>query len=362
VRLDKIALPPGKTLPNTTFNNRRAVSVENDRIRVTVTQEGGHVAEMLDKQSGVNPLWIPPWPSIEPSEYSAVKFPEYGGDVDGRLIAGIFGHNLCLDIFGGPSTEEWAAGLDPHGEGSIVPYDLVESGTSLLVRATFPLAAIRFERRLDLHGANVRFLESVENLTGIDRPIGWTQHVTLGPPFVERGATEFRASAAESMVFPGEFSPADYLRTGAAFTWPNAPRKDGSMCDLRVFNGAAVSGAYTAHLMSPRHEYAFFNAYSPSLKVAIGYVWKQADFPWMGIWEENCSRTHAPWNGKTITRAMEIGVSPFPESRRAMVERGKLFGVPTYRWLPAKGRLTVEYWASVRTEELNPGSMTWPAS
>ena len=41
---------------------------------------------------------------------------------------------------------------------------------------------------------------------------------------------------------------------------------------------------------------------------------------------------------------MEFGVSPFPESRRAMIDRGRLFGVPTYRWVPAMSRVEVEYW------------------
>ena len=58
----------------------------------------------------------------------------------------------------------------------------------------------------------------------------------------------------------------------------------------------------------------------------------------MGIWEENRSRTHAPWNGKTIARGMEFGASPMPETRREMIERGRLFGAPCYRWLPAKSR------------------------
>jgi hypothetical protein len=349
-------------MPKTTYKNRRAVAIENEHLRVTVTQEGGHVAEMLDKRSGVNPLWNPPWASVEPSAYSVVKYPEYGCGADGKLLAGILGHNLCLDVFGGPSAEEMSAGIDPHGEGPVARYEISDTGSALLARATFPFAEIRFERRVELYDTNVRFLETVENLAATDRPIGWTQHVTLGPPFLERGATEFRSSAAESMVFPGEFSVADYLKNGAEFTWPNAPRKDGGTCDLRVYNDAEVSGGYTAHLMSPIHECAFFTAYSPSLKVAVGYIWKQADFPWMGIWEENRSRKGAPWNGSVITRGMEFGVSPFPESRRAMVERGKLFGVPTYRWLPAKGRLTAEYWASVRMEESLPATMAWPAS
>jgi hypothetical protein len=348
-------------MPKTTFKNRRAVSIENENLRVTVTQEGGHVAEILDKRSGVNPLWDPPWPSIEPSTYSAARHPEYGGGGDARLLAGILGHNLCLDIFGGPSPEEAIAGLDPHGEGSFVPYEITDTGAALLARANFPLAEMRFERKIELRGSNAHFIETIENLAAIDRPIGWTQHVTLSPPFVERGKTEMRASGANSIVFPGEFSTADYLETGAEFTWPNAPLKTGGTRDLRVFNGTDVSGGYTAQLMSARHEHAFFTAYSPTLKVAVGYTWKQADFPWLGIWEENCSRSGPPWNGKAITWAMEFGVSPFPETRCEMVDRGKLFGVPTYRWLPAKGRLTAEYWASVRREDSIPGTMTWPA-
>ena len=44
----------------TTFRNRRAVSIENERLRVTVTVQGGHTAEILDKASGMNPLWPPP--------------------------------------------------------------------------------------------------------------------------------------------------------------------------------------------------------------------------------------------------------------------------------------------------------------
>jgi hypothetical protein len=112
--------------------------------------------------------------------------------------------------------------------------------------------------------------------------------------------------------------------------------------------------------MAPAREHTFFTAFSPSLKLAIGYVWKQADFPWLGIWEENCSRNNPPWNGETITRGMEFGVSPFPESRRQMVDRGQLFEVPSYRWLPAKGRLQAEYWATVRSADSIPESLEWP--
>ncbi len=44
-----------------TYHGRRAKSIENDTIRVTVLREGGHIAEILHKPSGINPLWTPPW-------------------------------------------------------------------------------------------------------------------------------------------------------------------------------------------------------------------------------------------------------------------------------------------------------------
>jgi len=327
----------------TIYRGRRAAAIENQYLRVTVLQEGGHIAEILDKETGINPLWTPPWRSIEPSAFGPAAYAEYGDGVESKLLAGIMGHNLCLDIFGGPSEEEFAAGIGVHGESSVASYEVDESGGKLTLRARFPLAQMAFERRIELRGRTVRIGESVENLTACDRPIAWTQHVTLGPPFLEKGVTQFRASATRSKVSESDFGAHDTLRVAAEFDWPNAPRRDGGNEDLRVLTGAASSCAFTTHLMDPAREHAFFAAFAPAARLVFWHVWKQADFPWLGIWEENYSRTHAPWNGKTLARGMEFGVSPIPESRRQMVDRGRLFGVPAYRWLPAKARLEVEY-------------------
>jgi hypothetical protein len=49
-----------------------------------------------------------------------------------------------------------------------------------------------------------------------------------------------------------------------------------------------------------------------------------------------------------VTRGLEFGVSPFPEGRRAMVERWSLFGVPAFRWLGARESVTVDYTAFAR--------------
>ena len=330
------------------FRNRRASSIENDVLRVTVLHEGGHIAEILDKASGVSPLWIPDWPSIEPSTYDPAAHPEYGGGADASLLCGIMGHNLCLDIFGGPSAEEAAAGFPVHGETSVAPFSVTVNGRALSMSTLLPAAQLRVERHIALDDRSVRIRESVENLTAADRPVGWTQHVTVGPPFLENGRTEFRASATRSKVFEGTFGPADYLRPAAEFDWPHAPSLAGGTTDLRVFSDAASSSAYTTHLLDSSQEEAFFVAFSPAHKLAFEYRWRRADFPWLGIWEENRSRRNAPWNGRAITRGLEFGVSPFPESRRQMIERGRLFDTPTFRWIPARSRVDVEYTALLR--------------
>lgn len=345
---------------HTSYRHRRAVSVENEHVRVTVLEGGGHIAEILDKDSGVNPLWSPIWPSVEPGDFNSSHHATFGQHGEGPLLASIMGHNLCLDIFGGPSDEEARAGLTPHGEASIVAYRIETDGDALIMRADLPLAQLRLERRVDLRYRSVRIRETVENMAACDRPVAWTEHVTLGPPFLEPGTTQFRASATRSRVYESQFGADDYLIPGADFDWPLAPGSDGTPKDLRAFTSAAQSSAYTAHLVDPRQDDAFFVAFSPESRLAFGYVWKRRDFPWLGIWEENASRISSPWNGASVTRGMEFGVSPFPESRRQMVDRGRMFETPTYRWLPAQTAVSVEYWAVIQPAEVVPDILSRP--
>jgi hypothetical protein len=336
------------------FRDRRATSIENHALRVTVLHEGGHIAEILDKSSGINPLWIPPWPSIEPSTYDPARHPEYGGGADASLLAGIMGHNLCLDLFGGPSPAEAAGGMPAHGEVSTARFTVHAHEQRIAMYAMLPAAQLRVERRVVLVDRTVHVFEGVENLSAVDRPIGWTEHVTIGPPFLEKGVTEFRAGATRSRVFEGAFGSDDPLVAGADFDWPLAPRRDAGVSDLRVYTAAARSSGYTAHLMDPARDEAFFVAFSPSARLAFGYVWRRADFPWLGIWDENASRMAPPWNGRTLTRGLEFGVSPMPETRRQMIERGRLFDTPTFLWIPARQRIDVVYCAVLRPAEQIP--------
>jgi hypothetical protein len=110
--------------------------------------------------------------------------------------------------------------------------------------------------------------------------------------------------------------------------------------------------------MDPSGDRAFFFAFSPRSNVLFGYVWKRSDFPWLGLWEENRSRKQPPWNGETLTQGLEFGASPIPESRRQMIERNNLFGIPGYRWAPARTPLNVRYYAFITSAKSIPEDLS----
>ena len=331
------------------FRDRRAVQVENESTRLTAVIEGGHIAEITHKPTGINPLWLPPWRSIEPSAYSSSKYPEYGIEAEGRLLSGILGHNLCLDLFGPPSEQEAAAGIPLHGEANIVEWEFAERSNGLIGSCVLPSSQLRFTREIQLLGDEIEFVETVENLSPLDRPIAWTEHVTLGPPFLERGATQFRTSATRS-------------RTAGTpsidFEWPYLPASDGQVRNLEQYTHSSSSGGFSTHLVDPAKDVGFFIAYSPRSEVLLAYLWKREDFPWLGIWEENHLRIHPPWYGRTMTCGLEFGVSPFAETRREMIDRNRLFETPCYRWVLGRSNITTRFRAIIRAAKTIPADHT----
>lgn len=335
-------------MPETPYLSRRAVAIENEHLRVTVMEEGGHIAEVFHKAAAINPLWTPTFAGTEPSAFGPEQEALFGTGVEAKLLCGILGHNLCLDLFGGPSPEEFAAGMTAHGEASVLPYALEERGGSLVCNLHMPLAQVRFHREITLHGEDVHIRECVTNLAAFDRPLAWTQHVTLGPPYLQPQTTQFRMTGDRGATIAGELGAPGYLQSGKLFAWPYARLTNGGAIDARKMKPEAPASSYIAVRMVPQSAHASghasWTAWSPESRLAISYVWQRSDFPWLGLWEENRARSFSPWNSGEVARGLEFGTSPFPESRRANVERGRLLDTPCFRWLPALATLEVGYW------------------
>jgi hypothetical protein len=332
------------------LDGRAGFRLQADWGHVSVLEGGGHICELnLNACSGVNPLWRPPWTTIDPAKYTAAKHSRgYGPAPDGRLLAGIAGHSLSFDHFGPPSPEETAAGLTTHGEAPALRWKVQKQSQSpkpqLEYGVTLPQARIRFSRRLTLDRVNpvIYCEEEAVNLSAYDRPISWNEHVTFGPPFLEAGVTWFDMPATRGKVAPGSYSPRCFLQPDAEFSWPDAPTRNHKGMNLRTM-AALKFGHYTTQLINPELEIGFIAACNPRLKLLVVYAFRRAEFPWVGNWEERCNRSHAPWRGKTFCRGLEFSTTPFAIPRRDTIAQGPLFGEPTYRWLPAKSEAQVRF-------------------
>ncbi len=313
------------------FQNRSAWTIETAKLRVTILESGGHVGEIVLKGPGeVNPLWVQSRPTIDADQYDPARHEKlYGGGSGARLMSGLVGHNLCFPYWGDPSPAEARAGMTFHGETGIVRWKQISAAdNALTVSADLPESRTRFTRTVRVDGQIAYFDETAENQSAWDRPIGWCEHVTLGPPFLERGVTVIDASLTRGRNY-GAGSRGE-------FVWPHGFEQQA--IDLRrIRNLARSAGFVNNFLVDPSREYGFFAAFNPKSNLLFGYLFRRAQFRWMNIWEAN--------EPEMFTRGMEFSNTPVHGTLRALMKEQELFGTPTYEWLEARGKLRKRYCA-----------------
>jgi hypothetical protein len=316
---------------------------------------GGHIAEIrFGDGSGfptLNPLWIPNWKGIEPFQYRAKAHAKrYGPMLEGKLLSGIVGHNICLDYFGPPSKEEAAQGLSTHGEAPSLKWRkssarLTARQLSLTLSVRLPDAGVQFSREIGMGaGESVVYLkETVVNERKLDHFFHWTQHVTLGSPFVTPEDGRIFISATKGITSPEAYGEKALLGSGKEFQWPIAPASTGGEVDLSHCLIRKGFGVVASLLLDPARDAQYVAALNTHHRLLLAYCFRRADYLWVTIWEENCAREGAPWNGRAQTRGLEFGSAPLPVTRREAFTRGPILGTPTFSTVPARGGLTIPY-------------------
>jgi hypothetical protein len=351
---------------------RQAYVIENGKLRLSALRGGGHVSEFRllsdDPKLSLNPLYVPEYQTIEPYEYDQAKHGGfYGTGANRYLDAGYIGHLLCFPSFGPTSSEdEIRNGLGFHGEALAVewtqpkPPQIDSGGVTLFYSAELPHSQYRVERAIHVPaGTTVAHVEEwIENLADYDRPFNRNQHATFGAPFVANGKNFLDLSGTKGTVDRG--------RT-AGINWPNATTADGASLDLRPYQRDLKTSVFRAILVDPSRPTGYFTMYNPDYSILVGYVFPTADNPWICDWQENQSAQDTPRAGKMIARGIEFGTSPLDEGIRGSVERGSLFGAPTYRWINGRQRLKTTYtiflaqipdgFAGVADVQLEPGQI-----
>jgi hypothetical protein len=339
----------------TRWNGREAYTLQNNLVEMVTLPGGGHIAKFQFLPStglpALNPLWVPPWKSIEPYHYRAEKHAAvYGPSNEGKLLSGIAGHNICLDYFGPPSEQEAAQGLSTHGEAPSAKWQKTKlratsQEVSLTLAVRLPVAGLRLSREIRLRrGESVAyFAETVFNEKKADHFFHWTQHVTLSPPFLGHDTSHITIPATRGRTHAGGYGGNELLASGRDFHWPFAPARSGGSIDLTRPFARQGLGFLVSVLLNPRRKVQYITALNEPHRLLLGYCFRPSDFPWVAIWEENRARTSAPWNGRCQTRGLEFGSTPFPVTRREAFAVSPLFNTPTFSVVPAKGKTTASY-------------------
>ena len=255
-------------------------------------------------------------------------------------MSGLLGHNLCFPYWGDPSVEEYKAGMTYHGETGVVRWTKLSERSNhgrieLTLAADLPESKTRFVRTLVLIlGEPVVYFEGrAENLAALDRPVGWCEHVTVGPPFLKKGVTIFDASLTRGRNLGGS--------SRKELLWPNG-EADG-LIDLRRVRNIERSGFVNNFLVDPAGKFGYFVAINPEAKLLIGYLFRRADFPWLNLWEANEPATKD--QPTMLARGLEFSNTPTHGSFKALVQTPTLFGVPAYEWLDARSNLVKKFCA-----------------
>jgi hypothetical protein len=337
------------------WNGRKATRLTNGTIELILLNAGGHFASLRfsDKDAGSsqNVLWEAPWQTLDPPfQWSQDSQRIYGLEDMGRFLASFTGHALCLDYFGFPNQDRVSHGLSLHGEAAIAHWETPECSSpgpaSCRCKVNLSSADLGFERTVRLGpDETVAYVqEKVINHRSTDHLCDWVQHVTLGAPFLQAGVSSLTASARRG-VTGHSYDGAPWLAPDSEFVWPHAPQVStmGGFANLEQPFSVPGRGFIAGVQLNPDRGHEFFLAINQKAGLGVGYYFRRRDFPWMAIWEENCARQGAPWNGKTVARGMEFGTSPLPIGEQDRTKRRSTFDIPTGCIIPAHGEKQARY-------------------
>jgi hypothetical protein len=333
------------------WKQRRGYCLSNRSIELTVLLGGGHIADFRLCGSPYNLLFESPWSTIEPSGYSPdLHSGKYGKGAVGRFLSGFTGHALVLAYFGMPSPEEAARGLPLHGEAACAEWEVLSSSADgkkahLSLEVALPEYRLRLKRTLLLSAQAFSILieEQLTNLGNAELDYQWVEHATFGEPFFAREESQLFLSAKRGRTWPEGYEGKELLASNSNFAWPWAKTLGGELVDISKPFLRGGTGFVAALLTEEQRAQGFAAVHNQRLKTVAGYFFDRNRFPWIALWEEDCARQYAPWNGTTRARGVEFGTSPMPTGLQSAQQAKTLFGTPVFATLPAGDTVTTSY-------------------
>lgn len=273
--------------------------IESDGLAVSVNPEvGGTITEVRHKASGLSVLGHVPWTAID------APLPGLAARDEPEWLTRYTGGWPLLFPNAGDACTVNGVFHGFHGEASIAPWDVADTGFGRLVLdrsfATIP-AVMR--RTITVEG-DILSLHEVLSYSGGDHlDVMWGHHPTFGSDLLA-APFEVTCGAADVLAEPQYDPPANPLLPGASGHWPHVPGKDGAV-DL---GRPSAPWASLAYLKGFDHHWAAIRRLDDAIAIVLS--WDGARFPCAWIWYELDGTGEEPWAGRTRLIGIEPNTTP----------------------------------------------------
>lgn len=271
--------------------------LENDALRVIVNPAvGGTVTSVQHKRTGMQVLGEVPWETIDAplDSLAARDEPEW--------LTRYTGGWPLLFPNAGDACEVDGVFHGFHGEASVAPWDVIETGPRLVLARRFTTAPARMERSFTLE-ADCLIIAETLSAEGMAEVI-WGHHPTFGSGLLA-GPVEITSGAREVTIEPSYAAPA-----GSDLFHPKAP---------------LASVVYLQNFDQP---WAAIRRLDDA--IAVHLSWDGERFPCAWLWHELEATSAAPWSGRTRL----IGIEPNTTTCALGLAEARRRGAPLLRLEP----------------------------
>ncbi|MCF7686963.1 MAG: hypothetical protein K9M98_13570 [Cephaloticoccus sp.] len=270
-----------------------ALVLANGAIRLVVQRDGGLITELALEPDGPN--WL------------ATRAPG---------AAGPYAHFLCYDRWGPPDEAAKRQGIPFHGEAARTPWTWQSATTKQLdMTVRLPVSGLGARRSMQLAAKSpvFRITNTFINPTAQVRSYNAVEHVMLA--IQATGPDTHVATNADR----GFLQRNGRVVPNSEFAWPRAHFGDRTW-DFR--NEVLINGRVMAALVFPENEdWGWVCISNQVTGEALGYVWRQADYPWLILWAD-CQK------GRIVSRAIEPGTTGLHRPMPEVVAAGSKLGRP----------------------------------
>lgn len=284
----------GCRLTEFVLNDYRAISLENEKIRVTVlVDKGTDIYEFLYKPKDVDFLWRSYLGLCSMKNFHPMSPIAVGDFLD-------FYEGGWQEMFpwGGHASTHRGVNTGLHGEVALSPWDYrVDVDTPEEVRVTCSIRTRRapffLQKTLALyrHRAVLHIREIVKNESEEELQIVWGHHPAFGWPFLDESCVIDVPPCR--VKIPSYLDDSSRLEAEQDSPWPVAKLRHGGETDLSKIQGPSSGSQDLAFLYGLSD--GWYALRSESRGLGIGLAWDPKIFSWVWFWQLYRGGRDYPW-------------------------------------------------------------------